>query len=179
MDFPHDLTVSADLHRVADQVGFTSLLQLLDDAYGVHSRAETIRQHHAVFVIEAVVVTDCEAVARHLRRPCTLFIASPGVLFHVPEHGFDVAPTLRPSRDGSGKVVALVRAGWRHDDLLSTSANSTIAAESAANTPVPKTCCAVIATPHRAADIRASTTSSICLVSIANLDRSCVLHVKR
>jgi hypothetical protein len=43
-----------------------------DDAYGVRSRGEIIRQHHALLVIEAVAVSDGEAIARHLCRPCAL-----------------------------------------------------------------------------------------------------------
>jgi Arc/MetJ-type ribon-helix-helix transcriptional regulator len=82
-NFPGHLTVSGHLHRVTGPVGCTCLFQPLDDVYGVRSRGEIIRQHHSLLVIEAVTVSDGEAVARHLCRPCALLAPERGL--RLPE----------------------------------------------------------------------------------------------
>jgi hypothetical protein len=84
----------------------------------VRSRGEIVSQYRAVFVIEAVMVTDCETVARHLRRPCAL-LAPEGahcstLLRHVCAPSARLrsrVPRLRRSRDATGRNRNVVKAG--------------------------------------------------------------------
>ena len=65
MESAIQLTLPHDLHCVFEPIGLVFFLQFIHDLNSVFASGPIIEQEYAVLVIEAVCVTDGEAVMGH------------------------------------------------------------------------------------------------------------------